>query len=119
VGFHEISRRHGDYAMCGVAAVVRLEGDRVMAARCGYLSVSDLPEVVDVTEALADGPTDLALAAAGELALAALDPADDIHATADYRAQLARVLTARALRSAYDDALTRGLDSARPTEGDR
>jgi 2-furoyl-CoA dehydrogenase FAD binding subunit len=130
VGFHEISRRHGDYAVCGVAAVVRLEGDRVAAARCGYLSVSDLPEVVDVTEPLAGlslveegaqrpSRNHDALAAAGELALASLDPADDIHATADYRAQLARVLTARALRSAYDHALERGLDSARTSKGAR
>jgi hypothetical protein len=102
----------------------------VAAARCGYLSVSDLPEVVDVTEPLADlslveegaqrpSRNQGALAAAGELALASLDPADDIHASADYRAHLARVLTARALRSAYDDALARGLDSARSTKDER
>jgi carbon-monoxide dehydrogenase medium subunit len=40
-------------------------------------------------------------------ALAALDPADDIHATAAYRAQLVRVLTRRVLRAAYDDAVAR------------
>jgi 2-furoyl-CoA dehydrogenase FAD binding subunit len=106
VGFEEISRRHGDYAMCGVAAVVRRNGDAVVEARAGYLSVSDVPTVVDLTAALADGITDQSLAAAGEAALAELEPADDIHATADYRAQLVRVLTARVLRSAYDDAGT-------------
>ena len=40
------------------------------------------------------GVTDAALAAAGDTALAGLEPADDIHATAAYRAQLVRVLTA-------------------------
>jgi carbon-monoxide dehydrogenase medium subunit len=114
VGFAELARRHGDYAMCGVGALVRVEGDRVTAAWAGYLSVSDVPTIVDVTDAL-DELNDESLAAAGELALGQLDPVDDIHASADYRAQLARVLTARVLRTAYDHA--RGLDSARPAGG--
>ncbi len=104
VAFDEIARRHGDYALCGVAALVRLEGERVVEARAGYLSVADAPTVVDVTASFADGVTDVSLAAAGEVALAALDPQDDIHATADYRAQLVRVLTARVLRAALDHA---------------
>ncbi len=107
VGFDEIARRHGDYALCGVGAVVRLEDDRVAAARLGYLSVADVPTVVDVSPVLGDGLGDDALAAAGELALARLDPLDDLHGTADYRAQLVRVLTARVLRAAYDDARSR------------
>lgn len=103
VGFAEVSRRHGDYAMCGVAAVVRRDGDVVVEARAGYLSVSDVPTVVDLTMPLTNGVTADALAAAGEAALAGLEPADDIHATAAYRAQLVRVLTGRVLRAAYDD----------------
>jgi carbon-monoxide dehydrogenase medium subunit len=107
VAFDEIARRHGDYALCGVAALVRLAGEEVVEARAGYLSVSDLPTVVDLTAAVGGALTDDSLAAAGEAALAQLDPADDIHATAGYRAQLARVLTARVLRAAYDDAAAR------------
>jgi carbon-monoxide dehydrogenase medium subunit len=107
VGFDEVARRHGDYALVGVGAVMRLDGDSVVSARLGYLSVSDVPTIVDVTEALgghvATGSTD---AAAG-VALAQLDPADDLHASAAYRAQLVRVLTARVLRSAYADARAR------------
>jgi len=120
VAFDEIARRHGDYALCGVAALVRVEGDRIVEAKAGYLSVSELPTVVDLTDVLAGhvvstgSTTDTALAAAGEEALARLDPADDIHATAAYRAQLARVLTARVLRAAYDDAIAR---SSSTTEG--
>ena len=64
VGFAEIARRHGDYALCGVAAVVRVDGDAVVAARAGYLSVADVPTVVDLTGALGDGVTDASLAAA-------------------------------------------------------
>ncbi|NYD41013.1 FAD binding domain-containing protein [Nocardioides panaciterrulae] len=111
VAFDEIARRHGDYALCGVAALVRLVDEpgsgTVAEARAGYLSVAEVPSVVDLTAELAGGVTDAALAAAGERALAALDPADDIHATAAYRAQLVRVLTSRVLRSAFDHAVAR------------
>lgn len=91
VAFDEIARRHGDYALVGAAALV--EGDRV---KVGYLSVSDVPTVVDLTGV---PPEEM-----GEVALAHLDPADDIHATADYRAQLVRVLTTRVVRSAQEGA---------------
>ncbi|MGZ4447330.1 MAG: FAD binding domain-containing protein [Nocardioides sp.] len=87
VAFEEIARRHGDYALCGVAALV--DGDSV---RAGFVSVADVPTVVD----LSGVPLDQV----GEAALAHLDPADDIHATAAYRAQLVRVLTERVVRAA-------------------
>ena len=105
VAFEEIARRHGDYALCGVAALVRLAGEAIVEAKAGYLSVSDVPTVVDLTASLSSGLTEEALAAAGDAALSELDPADDIHATADYRAQLVRVLTARVVRSAYESVL--------------
>ena len=107
VGFGEIARRHGDYALVGVGAVVRVDGDAVVSARAGYLSVSDVPTVVDVTSALETGISEDSLAAAGVLALGELDPADDLHATAAYRGQLVKVLTARVLGAAYDDARSR------------
>jgi carbon-monoxide dehydrogenase medium subunit len=96
VAFEEIARRHGDYALVGVAAHVTAE-----ATRLGYLSVSDTPTVVDVT-----GTDDPATSA-----LAVLEPADDIHASADYRAHLVRVLTERVLARAHEMA-KRGEQSA-------
>ncbi len=107
VGFEEIARRHGDYALVGVGAVVGVDGDAVVSARVGYLSVSDVPTVVDVTAALEGTVSADATGAAGELALGELDPADDVHATAAYRSQLVRVLTGRVLRAAYADACER------------
>jgi 2-furoyl-CoA dehydrogenase FAD binding subunit len=104
VAFEELARRNGDYALCGVGAVVRLEGDRVVAARAGYLSVSEVPTVVDLTAALGGVVSTSSTDAAGEAALEQLDPIDDVHATADYRAHLVRVLTTRVLRAAYDHA---------------
>lgn len=98
VAFEEIARRHGDYALVGVAALVELDGDEVARARLGYVSVSDVPVVVDVTGSLADPAT---------AALAELEPADDIHASADYRAHLVTVLTTRVLAAAIDHARSR------------
>ncbi len=98
VAFEEVARRHGDYALVGVGAYVRCEGEQIISARLGYLSVSDVPVVVEVCDRL-DDP-----AAA---ALEVLEPGDDIHASADYRAQLIRVLTTRVLASAIDMARTR------------
>jgi len=107
VGFEEIARRHGDYALVGVGAVVHVEGDTVVSARAGYLSAAEVPTTVDLTAALDGVVSTSSTAAAGELALEQLDPVDDLHATAAYRAQLVRVLTARVLRAAYQDARAR------------
>lgn len=110
VAVDEVSRRHGDYALCGVAVLVELSSSPEApptSVRAGYLSVCDVPTVVDLTEAYRDGPTDGAHDAAGDLALSLLDPGDDIHATAAYRARLVRTLTRRTVEAAYADARTR------------
>ncbi|MFC7329502.1 FAD binding domain-containing protein [Marinactinospora rubrisoli] len=107
--FVEVARRSGDYALCGVAALVTLDADlRITAARAAYLSMAPTPVVLDLTDAVAGRTPDTAdPAAAGRLAAGRLEPEDDIHATAEYRAHLAGVLTARALRAAARDALDR------------
>lgn len=108
VAFDEVARREGDYALCGVGVRVRVEGERVASVQAGYLSVADVPTVVDLTTAFPEGRLDEAgLAAAGELALASLDPVDDVHASASYRRQLVRTLTSRVVRSAHQDAIAR------------
>lgn len=105
--FEEIARRHGDYAMCGVGCLVELEGPAVVRAKLGFISVSDVPVVVDVTQTL-DGRHDSdATAAAAEFALKSVEPSGDIHASAEYRAHLVEVLTARVLAAAYADALSK------------
>lgn len=109
VAFEEIARRHGDYALCGVAAIVRAdEQGALTSVRVGYLSVSEMPTVVDLSEVFAAGElTESNLDRAAELALTSLEPDGDIHATAAYRAQLATVLTRRVIRQAYEDCLAR------------
>ena len=76
----------------------RPTGGEVVRARVGFVSVSDVPVVVDVTDAL-DDPAGTALAE--------LEPAEDIHATAAYRAHLVKVLTPRVLADAIHHARER------------
>lgn len=100
--FVEAARRHGDYAMCGVAVAVTLDaGLRIVCARAAFLSVSPVPLVLDLTEPLAGRTAETAdWQAAGELAAGLTEPEPDIHAGAEYRRHLVRVLTARALHTA-------------------
>ena len=107
-GFAEVSRRRGDYAVCGVAATIQLdEAGRIAQARAGYLSVGPSPLVLDLTEAAAADGTD-GFSAAADLARQQVDPEPDIHATAAYRRHLAGVLTQRALLEALGEAQVRG-----------
>ena len=105
-GFAEISRRRGDYAVCGVAAIAWLGADgRVDGAKAAYLSMGPSPVVLDLTEAVAGAlAAATSFPAAVSLARKRLQPGSDIHATAGYRRQLAGVLTERALTEAIADA---------------
>ncbi len=105
--FAEVARRKGDYAVCGAAVVVTLDASRrIASARAAYLSVGLVPEVHDLTDAVAEQPADSAdWAAAGALARTLVDPDTDLHATADYRRLLVGVLTERTLAEAAAEAL--------------
>ncbi|OGT94928.1 MAG: molybdopterin dehydrogenase [Gemmatimonadetes bacterium GWC2_71_9] len=102
--FEEVARRHGDYALVGVAASVTLDAaGRCARARIVLLSVGDGPTLaVHAAQALQGRePTDAAVRAAGDAAAHEdIDPPSDIHASAAYRRQLAGVLTRRALTRA-------------------
>ena len=78
------------------------EAGRVVEAKVGYLSVSEVPTVVDLTEVAEQDPDLIA-----DRALVALEPVGDVHATADYRAHLVRVLTRRVLAEATEEARQR------------
>ena len=103
--FVEVARRHGDYAMCGVAAVVTPSGDgrsERAHARLAWISMGPTPPVADLDTDVPGNPGDpRSWADAAAEAVRDLEPEGDIHATADYRLHLARVLTARALAQAW------------------
>ncbi len=114
--FVEVSRRNGDYAVCGVAAAVTVDDGRISSARTGYISVAPTPVVLDLTEAAPDPPSaDRARwDGAGQKAQAALTPDSDLHASAEYRSHLVRVLTGRALAAATARALDTRPDNTQP-----
>jgi aerobic carbon-monoxide dehydrogenase medium subunit len=108
--FQEISRRHGDFALVGVAAVVRLDDQgRCDEARVALLSVGDRPVLAEQAATAITGqvPSAEAIRAAADAAATRdIDPPSDIHASSRYRRQLANVLTRRVLERAFERAKT-------------
>jgi carbon-monoxide dehydrogenase medium subunit len=110
--FKEIARRHGDYALVGVATMVTLDHkDQCQQARLVFLSVGDGPvEAHQAAETLRGQVlTAEAIRAAAETAASMdVDPGSDIHASADYRRHLVNVLARQSLTQAFDRAMGKG-----------
>lgn len=104
VAFLEVARRHGDYAQVGVAARLVLdESGSCREANLVFLSVGEGPvDAGRAAAALLGAPIDEgAITESARLASTEeIDPVGDIHASADFKRHLVRVLTARALRLA-------------------
>ncbi|MBO0691323.1 MAG: xanthine dehydrogenase family protein subunit M, partial [Acidimicrobiaceae bacterium] len=96
--FEEVARRHGDFAMVGAAAMVRVEGERITEARIVLTGVSDVPlRAFDAEATLtAAPPTDEVLAEAAAQTADSLSPPTDIHGSSAYRRHVAGVLVRRA-----------------------
>jgi 2-furoyl-CoA dehydrogenase FAD binding subunit len=105
--FDEVARRHGDFALCGVAVALERSGDAVARARVGLLGVGPAPQVHDVAQLLQANGSGPRWSAAGEALAERVDPSDDMHASAGYRRRLARVLVTRCLERAWRDAQER------------
>ncbi|WP_049575011.1 FAD binding domain-containing protein [Nonomuraea sp. SBT364] len=102
--FTEVSRRHGDYALAGVCAVVTLDDDlRVASARLACIGVGPVPLVVDLG---ADWKR------AADAVRERAEPDGDVHATAAYRLHLAGVLARRAVEQAVERAIGRAAREA-------
>ena len=104
--FLEVSRRHGDFALAGVAAQITLDGDAVTNVRLAACGVGSGPvRLTGAEDAIrSDGLTDASLAAAEAAAAVQADPDSDVHATSGYRRKLAGVMTKRALQKAAERA---------------
>ena len=100
--FEEFARRHGDFAIVGIAAMVVRAGDRCTAARLASAGAGPVPVRLRAAEEILerDGLGAAAIEAAAARAAELVQPDSDVHASADYRRHLARVLTGRALRRA-------------------
>ncbi len=90
VGFAELARRHGDYAIVGLAASARSNSKGLADVRLAYFGVGDTPIRAKKAEAaLAAGDVDAAVKALD------LDPHDDVQATAKTKRHLAGILLRR------------------------
>jgi aerobic carbon-monoxide dehydrogenase medium subunit len=100
--FEEFSRRHGDFAIVGIAAMLAGQGTRCTAARLATAGAGPVPTRLRAAEEILerDGLSEAAIDAAARRAEELVEPDSDIHASAAYRRNLTRVLTARALRRA-------------------
>jgi aerobic carbon-monoxide dehydrogenase medium subunit len=104
--FEEFARRHGDFAIVGVAAMIVRDGSRCRTARLATAGAGPVPRRLRACEEILEsqGLTDDAIDAAARKASELVTPDADIHASADYRRHLAGVLTARALERARERA---------------
>lgn len=102
IGVQEFARRAGDFAIAAIMSAVELDGDTVTSARLVAGGVADravrLPEA---EAALIGAPlTEASILAAAQAASAEVSPAEDLHGPPEFRRDLVRALTRRALTGA-------------------
>ena len=94
--FHEFARRHGDYAIAGLAAQAVVEKDVFADLRLVYFAVGDRPVLARAATRLVNVAITPAVLAAASAAIGEeLDPQDDQQASASMRRHLAKVLLTR------------------------
>jgi carbon-monoxide dehydrogenase medium subunit len=100
--YHKFNRRSEDWAMVGVCAAVKTNGDTCEDIRIGLTNMASVPlRATAVEEALrGQSLSPEAIAAAAEHAADATNPPADLNASSDYKRHLARVLCRRAITDA-------------------
>ncbi len=100
--FHELARRHGDYAIVGMAATARRDGQRLQQLRIVLLGVDAIPLRARQTEAVLEGRTPDAalLQQAVQTLRGEIEPLPDLTNTPETKRHLAGVLLQRLLGSA-------------------
>ena len=110
-GFDELARRSGDYGLAGVGMILDVDGWAVTGLRCGFVSVTDVPEVLDLGDAVSGAHLDDVSDVTATVVDAVrdfIDPGGDIHATADYRRHLTGVIASRLFRRLCRSEVARG-----------
>jgi len=107
--FQEVTRRHGDFAVVGVATSLTLSDGAIRDARLGMAGVSDVPVRAPEAEVFLIGerPSAELFAEAARRATAGIDPPSDLHGSSDYRKKVAAALVRRGLAEAADNASER------------
>jgi aerobic carbon-monoxide dehydrogenase medium subunit len=101
-GFYEFSRRAGDYALAMALATFRLQDGLMIEPRVGVGGAEARPRRITEAEAELAGkkPGAQSFRAAAEAAAEVIDPLEDVHADAEFRLDLVRAVTRRALERA-------------------
>jgi len=101
-GFREFARRRGDFALAAAAVTFDEIEKKFRNVRVGAVGIGDRPMRVAAAERALEGGemTEATIAGCAAAASAAVDPADDIHASAAYRKTLIGVMVERALHDA-------------------
>jgi carbon-monoxide dehydrogenase medium subunit len=108
--FHEFARRHGDYAIVGLAAQAMVRGGLFADLRIALFAVGDRPVLADVTARLTGVAITPALLSDAAAALAEeLDPQEDQQASVAMRRHLAKVLLVRGVSALLDRAELSGV----------
>jgi carbon-monoxide dehydrogenase medium subunit len=98
--FHEFARRHGDYAIVGLAAQAFVKDGRFADLRLGFFAVGDRPLLAASAGKLVGvAVTPAVLSEASSALDDELDPLEDHQATPAMRRHLAKVLLARCVSS--------------------
>jgi carbon-monoxide dehydrogenase medium subunit len=102
----KVERKVGDYAISAVAVQLTMSGNTCTTARIGLTNVSPVPQRAKNAELAIIGQaiTEEVLEAAGQAAAAECDPSPGLRGTVDYKRDLTRVLTKRAIRQAAERA---------------
>ena len=104
--FQEVSQRKGDFALVATAAMLTLENGTCRNVRLGFRNVGERVSRLKAVEAQIEGqtPSERLFSAAASAAMKAVEPPSDLHADADYRRDLVKVLTERVLDKAVERA---------------
>jgi CO/xanthine dehydrogenase FAD-binding subunit len=109
VAFQEVARRHGDFAIVGLAASLTLTDGAISHARLAFAGIADVPvRAADAEDLLAgERPSAELFEEAARRATADIDPPADLNGSPEYRKKVAATLVRRALRAAADNAYER------------
>jgi carbon-monoxide dehydrogenase medium subunit len=104
--FLEVARRHGDFAIVGLATSLTLAGGAISDARLAFAGLSDVPVRATEAEDLLVGelPSTELFDAAARRATEDINPPADLHGSSDYRKKVAATLVRRGLQAAADNA---------------
>jgi len=107
--FQEVARRHGDFAIVGLAVSLTLSEGAISDARLAFAGMSDVPVRAVGAEDLLVGerPSTELFDQAARRATDDMDPPADLHGSSEYRKKVAAALVRRGLRAAADNAYER------------